>query len=50
MTPIIVCAEPECGESLIVDYRHVDNLEAAPWLCKEHSRKALTHKTETGND
>lgn len=39
MTPIICCAVPECGESLVVDYRHVDNLAATPWLCREHTRE-----------
>lgn len=39
MTPIICCVEPECGESLVVDYRHVDNLEATPWLCRIHARE-----------
>lgn len=43
MSPVVVCAEPECGESLTVDYRHVENLEAAPWLCHSHAREIREH-------
>ncbi|MFZ2228293.1 MAG: hypothetical protein WAU98_07400 [Candidatus Nanopelagicaceae bacterium] len=39
MSPAVVCAVPGCGERMIVDYRHVENLEAAQWLCHKHSRE-----------
>lgn len=36
--PRVRCATPGCSVELLTDPRHVDNLTAAGWRCRDHQR------------